>query len=145
MFTPLDVTNSLPDLTGFLDELKETSYPIIRDDLGETYLLRSLLAVPLRREDSTVGAVLLGARDVGCFRGADLYPVTAFADILAVAIKNNQELRRTVAELEADGLTGLLTRRSFDKDIALLWKEYSELYPANAIAMVDIRSFQENK
>ena len=140
---PAGCDKQLPDLTEFLDELKETPYPIIRDDLGDTYLLRSLLAVPLRREDSTVGAVLLGARDVGCFRGADLYPVTAFADILAVAIKNNQELRRTVAELEADGLTGLLTRRSFDKDIALLWKEYSELYPANAIAMVDIDHFKK--
>jgi PleD family two-component response regulator len=111
--------------------------------MGDQYSLRSLLAVPLRQEDKTVGVVLLGAEKIGFFRGADLYPVTAFADILAVAIGNNQELRKTVAELESDGLTGLLTRRSFNREIAHRWKEFIELYPQNAIVMVDIDHFKK--
>jgi diguanylate cyclase (GGDEF)-like protein/PAS domain S-box-containing protein len=139
---PGDCDKQLPDLTGLLNELKSSPYPIIRDDAGDQYKMRSLLAVPLRQEDKTVGVVLLGCHDTGRFRGADLYPVTAFADILAVVIRNNQEFRKTVAELEADGLTGLLTRRSFDREAPVRWKEFGELYPENAIAMIDIDHFK---
>lgn len=139
---PAGYTEQLPEVTQFLEEIKASPYPIIHDDLGKDYNLRSLLAVPLKQKEITVGAVLLGAKTVGYFRGADLYPVTAFADILAVAIRNNQELRKTVAELESDGLTGLLTRRSFNRDIAFLWKEFNELYSNNTIAMVDIDHFK---
>ncbi len=140
---PGECDKQLPDLTDLLDELKESPYPIIRDDAGDQYKFRSLLAVPLRQEDKTVGVVLLGCHETGGFRGADLYPVTAFADILAVAIRNNQEFRKTVAELEADGLTGLLTRRSFDREATVRWKEFNELYPENAIAMIDIDHFKK--
>ncbi len=140
---PTGNAKKIPAPTEFLDEINRSPYPIIRDDLGETFSLRSLLVVPLRQKDTTVGLVLLGAEQIGFFRGADLYPVTAFADILAVAIGNNQELRKTVAELESDGLTGLLTRRSFNREIEKLWKEFTELYSENAIAMVDIDHFKK--
>lgn len=135
-------TTSLPDPLEMVEELRETHYPIIHDDVGEGYSFRSLLAVPLRDRDRWFGAVFLWHRRPGYFRGADLYPVMAFADILGVAIRNNQRYRRTVAELEADALTGFLTRRSFDRDAPDLWREYQELYDENAVAMVDLDHFK---
>ena len=132
----------LPDPAKWLDRLGATRYPIIIDDLGDRFSYPSLLAVPLVHKDRVLGVVLLGCAEPGGFRSADLYPVIAFADILVVAIRNSQDFRRAVAAVETDGLTGLLTRRSFDRDASTLWIDYQELYPANAVAMVDIDDFK---
>ncbi len=132
----------LPVEEPIVEELKETYYPVIHDDVGEQFSFRSLLAVPLRERNAGLGGVFLWHPEPGFYRGQDLYPVLAFADILAVAIRNNQRYRRTVAELEADALTGFLTRRSFDRDAPALWQEYQDLYPENAVAMVDIDHFK---
>jgi diguanylate cyclase (GGDEF)-like protein len=68
--------------------------------------------------------------------------VTAFGDILAVAIHNHQYFTRTVSELETDELTGFLTRRSFERDAFASWADFRERYAASSVAMIDIDHFK---
>ncbi len=131
------------DLDPLCEELRESAYPIIKDDLGPGAGFRSWMGVPLRTNDEFLGAVFLWHPTAGFFQGADLYAVTAIAEILAVAIHNNQRFRRAVSELQTDELTGFLTRRSFERGVEELWNSYCERYPTNAIAMMDIDRFKE--
>jgi diguanylate cyclase (GGDEF)-like protein/PAS domain S-box-containing protein len=125
-----------------LVQLRSTVYPLIEDDIGENWAYGSRLGIPLRVDDRMVGFVVLWHRQKGFYRGADLYPVTAFGDILAVAIHNHQFFSRTVTELETDELTGFRTRRSFDRDAGDLWAGFCERYDANSVAMIDIDHFK---
>ena len=124
------------------EELARSTYPIIRDDVAGRSPFPSWLAVPLRVADRLVGAAFLLHRCPGFYSGADLYPVMDFAEILAVAIHNNQYLRRTISELETDELTGFLTRRRFDRDSDRLWQDCTRIRGTSAVAMIDIDHFK---
>lgn len=124
------------------EELRESAYPIIKDDLGPGAGFRSWMGVPLRSKEEFLGAVFLWHSTAGFFQGTDLYAVTAIAEFLAVAIHNNRHFRRAVSELQTDELTGFLTRRSFERRVEELWNGYCERYPTNAVAMMDIDRFK---
>lgn len=123
--------------------LRAGAYPIIMDDMMTGESFRSWMGIPLRSNGAFLGGVFLWHSTPGFFQGADLYPVTAIAEILAVARHNNQHFRRTVSELETDRLTGLLTRTGFERDAERLLRTSSEQYSINAIAMMDIDLFKQ--
>ena len=123
--------------------LHESFYPLIRDDMGAAAPFRSWMGIPLRMKGEFLGAIFLWHRGAGGFAGADLYPVTAVADILSVAIHNNRRFRQTVSQLEEDELTGFLTRRSFERDAEDTWQGLLDRYPHNALVMIDIDHFKQ--
>lgn len=123
--------------------LLASHYPVIRDDMGADASFRSWMGIPLRMNDEFLGAIFLWHQSAGRFQGAKLYPVTAVADILSVAIYNNRRFRQTVSELEKDELTGFLTRRSFERESDETWRRHLEQYPYNALVMIDIDHFKQ--
>lgn len=139
---PIMASENIPPCEALCEELRDSAYPIIKDDIGAGYAYRSWMGVPMRVQDRYVGAIYLWNERPAAFRGTDLYPVTAFASILGVAVFNHQFYKRTVSELESDALTGFLTRRSFDRDAPLVWRELLEAYPFNAVLMIDIDHFK---
>lgn len=132
----------LPDADTLFRSLRTGAYPVIRDDVGDCYVARSWMGVPLLVDDTLVGALFVWQRDPGFFHGGDIYPVMAFAESLAVAVKNHQRFRNTVKELETDYLTGFLTRTSFSRDAARRWTDFCALFPENSVAMIDIDHFK---
>lgn len=136
------VLDMIPPCETWSAELQETTYPIIKDDLDEGFTYRSWMGVPLRVHDRYVGAIYLWNQQPAAFRGTDLYPVTAFASILGVAVFNHQFYKKKVSELESDALTGFFTRRSFDRDAPRIWRELLDAYPTNAVMMIDTDHFK---
>ncbi|NBB90143.1 MAG: diguanylate cyclase [Spirochaetes bacterium] len=134
---------SRPEAGPLCEELRAGAYPVLRDDIGAGESFRSWMGIPLRSNGAFLGAVFLWHSTPGFFHGADLYPVTAIAEMLAVAIHNNQYFRRTVSELETDRLTGFLTRTGFERDVDRLWQTAGERYSINTIAMMDIDLFKQ--
>ncbi|NBF41548.1 MAG: diguanylate cyclase [Spirochaetes bacterium] len=131
------------EIDPLFEKLRASAYPVIRDDMMTGGRFRSWMGIPLRSNGDFLGGVFLWHSTPGFFQGADLYPVTAIAEILAVAIHNNRHFRRTVSELETDRLTGFLTRTGFERDAERLWRTSSERYSINAIAMMDIDLFKQ--
>ncbi|MFW5688822.1 MAG: diguanylate cyclase [Spirochaetota bacterium] len=125
-----------------LELLRDSSYPVIRDDLDGNGALHSWLGIPLRARDLLVGVAYLWHASPGHFRGTDLYPVRALGEILAGAIVSNLNLARAVADHARDELTGFLTRRSFDREIGERWARLCSLHAANSVAMVDVDLFK---
>ena len=132
-----------PRLELLIPSIEESFSPVIHDDLGSDYPARSLLAVPLRARGTLVGAVLLWHQSPGFFRGTDLYPVVAFGESITVAINMKNSVSKTMANLELDGLTGFLSRRSFDQKLEHLWPDYLEHFLSNSVAMIDIDHFKQ--
>ncbi len=140
---PESATAPGAEIDPLFEKLHDSAYPIITDDMMAGGRFRSWMGIPLRSNGVFCGGVFLWHSTPGFFQGADLYPVTAVAEILAVAIHNNQYLRRTVTELETDRLTGFLTRTGFERDAERLWQTSGERYSINAIAMMDIDLFKQ--
>jgi diguanylate cyclase (GGDEF)-like protein/PAS domain S-box-containing protein len=140
---PQTETTQDAEAAAFCAEIGESAYPVIRDDLGRGAPFRSWMGVPLRTAGRLLGAVFLWHSARGFFHGADLYPVIAIAEILAVAIHNNQHFRRTVSQLETDGLTGFLTRTGFERDAEHRWRGVCARHASNAVAMMDIDLFKQ--
>lgn len=140
---PAEEDSATPDTTQMWKEVEASHYPTIRDISDVETPFRSWLGIPLRSERTLLGAVFLWHRERGVYSGEDLYPVSAFGDILTVAIQNNQYLKRTIIALESDELTGMLTRRGFFRDAPGKWREYCDRFATNGVAMIDIDNFKE--
>jgi diguanylate cyclase (GGDEF)-like protein len=134
---------AVPSVDPLVDATVESMFPVIRDDLGEGHTLRSWIGVPLRIGGVVAGAVLLWHEQAGFYRAADLYPVMAFGDSLAVAINNGQRFLRTIADLETDELTGFHTRRSFERNAATLWTNLASRFEETAVVMMDLDRFKD--
>ena len=131
------------EIDPLFEKLRVSAYPVIRDDMMTGGRFHSWMGIPLRSNGDFLGGVFMWHSTPCFFQGADLYPVTAIAEILAVAIHNNRHFRRTVSELETDRLTGFLTRTGFERDAERLWRTSNERYSINAIAMMDIDLFKQ--
>ena len=129
-------------LRVFRDMLEDSHYPIIVDRASNACAEGALLLVPLRVHNGFVGMVLIWRHDGAPFSGDDLYPVMALTDSLACTVYDRSYYRETVARLERDGLTGLLTRSAFDREVPSLWAEYERLYSSNSVAILDIDRFK---
>jgi len=123
--------------------VKDSFSPEIHDNLAKEFPACSLLAVPLRARGTLLGAVLLWHQSPGFFHGTDLYPVIAFGESMSVALNLYKSIRQTMADLELDGLTGFLTRRSFDRNLQHRWPDYLEHFSSNSVAMIDIDHFKQ--
>ena len=65
-----------------------------------------------------------------------------FRSILSIAINNHVIHRRTVRALDTDELTGFLTRRSYERIMPEIWRDFSREYDEIAVVMIDIDHFK---
>ena len=66
-----------------------------------------------------------------------------FADILSVALINSLTLKRIIKDMEKDHLTGILTRKSFEKAVKEIWKKVRSGDENFFICMMDIDHFKK--
>lgn len=131
------------DVYRLAESLGQSVYPIIEDVMNESTNYGSRMTVPVRYRTELVGVAVLWHESSRAYQGADLYPVMDVAEILAVAIRNNQAIRRALDDADQDLLTGFLTRRAFDRDAPLIWRRSCSEHRSNAIAMLDIDHFKQ--
>jgi signal transduction histidine kinase len=91
--------------------------------------LRSVLAVPLLRENALIGAITIHRRDVKTFSEKQIALLNTFADQAVIAIENVRlfqelqartgELARSVEELQALGEVGQAVSSTLDLDAVL--------------------------
>ena len=137
---PEDSAEPETNVPEILAELKESIYPIIADSDQSMY--KSEMAVPLLHDDGLIGAIILYHKDPEAYRGVELYPVTAFADILSIAVMNHMTVNRLVDNLKKDRLSGMFTRSSFDNYSEKKWPELSTDEQKNVVVMIDIDNFK---
>ena len=90
---------------------------------------RSVLGIPLMREDQSVGAIAVGRRDAGPFSEKQIALLQTFADQAVIAIENvrlfkevearTTELTQSVGELQALGEVGQAVSSTLDLETVL--------------------------
>jgi signal transduction histidine kinase len=115
---------NLPDLAAVVD----TEYPAHKAAQARTGT-RSLLAVPLLREGTGIGAVVIRRTDLRPFTDAQVALLQTFADQAVIAIENvrlftelqsrTAELTRSVGELQALGEVGRAISSTLDLEVVL--------------------------
>jgi signal transduction histidine kinase len=85
----------------------ESGKPLLLEDLNKSRFAalrpgeRSLLAVPLQTEDSKVGAIVLGARELAAFQRAHQDRLLLLGMLAAQAVQNSQLHEQVVAALKS--------------------------------------------
>jgi signal transduction histidine kinase len=97
--------------------------------VARTAEIRSLLIVPMRRDDAPIGAILIARPAVGLFPDEQIALLQTFADQAVIAIENvrlfkelearTQELTRSVGELRALGEVGQAISSTLDLQTVL--------------------------
>src|SRR5262245_48811424 len=109
------------------DVLREPNYELHQRQRVGGY--RTVLAVPMLREESLVGVITIWKSEVGPFTDKQIELVTTFADQAVIAIENvrlfkelevkTQDLTRSVGELRALGDVGRALSSTLDLDTVL--------------------------
>ncbi|MFW6368765.1 MAG: diguanylate cyclase [Spirochaetota bacterium] len=130
------------DLASALGRVHNHSRPMIIDLQPGSGFYRSLVVVPIIVDGVTVAAMSIQSGEYDLYRSEDLYPVEAFARIVAIVLGNHHFIERKIAQLKQDSLTGFLGRTAFEHDAPVFYAECCMLYPENALAMIDIDYFK---
>ncbi len=102
----------------------------------------SLLAVPLRAQSKTLGALVLVGRR-GSFSAAAGRVLELVCNQAAAALKTLQVLERIKNMAVRDGLTGLYNRREFDRLLAQTASREERASGRFALLMVDLDHFKK--
>lgn len=111
----VDLVGTRVGLTRSLSGLSISTGQVLRSDDTEDdarvdreacrrHFVRSLVCVPLQREDHTIGVLAVNAPQPNVFSDADVLTLTQLASFITVAIGSAFELYRVSAELVALGL-----------------------------------------
>ncbi len=147
---------------GVVDLVRQQRSPILTIDASEDprfepnqsifeQAIRSVMAAPLIADGNLIGVLYLDSRgSTRNFSEADLELLSAFADQAALALKLaklKRELERQLEETrelselaDHDGLTGLLNRRAFDRQLEQLLR-LSSNRPL-ALVLLDVDHFK---
>jgi diguanylate cyclase (GGDEF)-like protein len=109
-------------------------------ELFEDY--RSWIGIPLIHRRALLGVLELWNAEAGEFRSDHLWPAMAFGDILAVELSAEGKYRDLVIEASTDPLTGLLSRRGFDRLGSELLARLAEKGQPIALILADIDHFK---
>ncbi len=143
------VWSSNPELSARGRHLNESLHavqneyrPMIMDESPEAEGYQSLVVVPLCLDGVHIAVMSIESASRGVYRSEHLYAIESFARIIAIVLGNQRFIERKISHLKKDALTGFLTRASLEHDAPRLWDEFQGLFPANAVAMVDIDHFK---
>ncbi len=129
-------------LTASFRTVQHEHHPMIIDKPLPGRAYSSLIVVPVRIDGMLIAVMSIERADENKYRSEELYPVEAFARIVGILLGNQRFIERKVSYLKKDTLTGFFTRAALENDAPRLWSEYSSLYAANAVAMIDIDHFK---
>ncbi|MFP4511307.1 MAG: diguanylate cyclase [Spirochaetaceae bacterium] len=117
-------------------------HPMIVDRTAGEGPYASLIVIPIRIDGVLIAVMSVECAAENAYRSEDIYPVEAFSRIVGILLGNQRFIERKVSYLKKDTLTGFFTRAALENDAPRLWSEYSSLYAANAVAMIDIDHFK---
>lgn len=120
------VGNSLPDNVGIVGETYRTGKPYLSKDVNKDtkffsgidkktqYQSKSIIALPIKRENSIIGVLeLINRKGKGNFNQKDLSILDIFAKYTSTLIANALDARRFEDLSKRDNLTGLYNDRYF--------------------------------
>jgi diguanylate cyclase (GGDEF) domain len=148
---PSDRAAPGPAPSSLAQQAMSSKTPMIVSDLAQdpdgsgpegTMAFRSWIGVPLIYRGEKLGVLELWSGVPGALRGDHIWPAMSFGDLLASEIEAGEKYRGLVEEANTDPLTGLLTRRSFNR---AAWAAISRLAARGqslSLIMVDIDRFK---
>ena len=120
------VGNSLPDNVGIVGETYRKGKPYLSEDVNKDekfyagidkkthYQSKSIIALPIKRENSIIGVLeLINRKGKGNFDKKDLAILDIFAKYTSTLIANALDARRFEDMSKRDNLTGLFNDRYF--------------------------------
>lgn len=120
------VGNSLPDNVGIAGETYKTGKPYLSENVEKdnkfysgidkktSYRSKSIIALPIKRENSVIGVLeLVNRKEKGNFSEKDLAILEIFANYTSTLIANALDARRFEDLSKRDNLTGLFNDRYF--------------------------------
>ena len=135
---------------GLFKPLVEERRPQLLTDFAETHpdrflspgvSFKSWLGLPLVCQNEVVGIAEFWSHSAGQLRLDHLAAVSTLADPAATALHNARRFRTAENEARLDPLTGLLTRRSFERSAELLRRTTQA--PFLALLLLDLDHFKQ--
>ena len=113
-------------------------------DWASTIAIRSILCIPVKSQERTLGVVqLVNSREDGSFSEADLTILTTIADFAAIAIENARSHEKVNQLAVTDELTGLWNARRFNELLEYEVERASRYGGTVALIFLDLDHFKK--
>ncbi len=102
----------------------------------------ALAILPMRRGQNVIGAIVIGASDVGALRQGDLRTAGFFALLAGSALEAAWEIEEVNRTARIDQLTGLWNRRHFDDELKRTLDQTDRFGGSCALVLADVDHFK---
>jgi diguanylate cyclase (GGDEF)-like protein len=102
----------------------------------------ALAILPMRRGQSVIGAIVIGANEAGALRQGDLRTATFFAQLAGSALEAAWEIEEVSRTARIDQLTGLWNRRHFDDELKRALDQTDRFGGSCALVLADVDHFK---
>ncbi len=141
---------SKPRKDGLTYSVAKTGKQIIVEDMKNHPLYKgtpgewggSIIGVPLKFKDETLGVMNLSKRVVGKFTRSELRLISLLADQAAVAIFNASLYKRLALMANTDSVTGLPNRRALDERLQEEFRLAEQTELPFSVVMMDLDGFK---
>jgi len=136
-----------PSTSSLVLKVVQDNTPVIIDNLArlrehEKGPQASWIGIPLNYQGELRGVMEFWHEETGYFRSEHVWPAVAFADNVAVGLFNAGRYRDTREASETDPLTGLATRRRFERLGPELFRSAVDQSEDLALVVIDIDLFK---
>ncbi|MCC7117776.1 MAG: GGDEF domain-containing protein [Anaerolineales bacterium] len=112
------------------------------DQMGEEWL-GSIIGIPLKFNNATVGVMNLSRSTIGGFTPSETRLLSLLADQAAVAIFNAKRHRQIMEQANTDSVTGLPNRRALDERLQEEIRYARRMKSQFAVVMMDLDGFKK--
>lgn len=114
---------------------------LLRDDDGGV-VAGSMAVLPLLRGTTAIGAIVVGATQLGVLRALEIRNGSVLSALAVNALEASWELAETSRRSRTDALTGLWNRRHFDEQLERVLNETDRFGGSSALVLCDLDFFK---